>query len=175
MTAAARGNAHQSQQEALVQQQVERVDHVAFVYRKENFEQAKQQLTDALGIDDWDGPAEIKQFNMLHAQSLKTGIEVLSPLTDEGFIADHLRSHGEGFFALVFGVADVHEALRRAQARGIQPVPDENGTPLLIDGLNDLNGEPSYPSWQDKLKTYLEIPLLPVAGLNFYFGQIEPA
>ncbi len=158
-----------------MQQHINHVDHVCFIYRRENFEKAKDQFTKALGITDWNGPQELPYFGVLQAQSLSTGIEILTPLIDGTPFDDYLRERGEGFLALIYGVADVHKAAAEAQANGIQPIFDENGKPVLIDALTIDNGKPAYADWPTRLKRYLEIPLQPVCGVNMYFGEIVPA
>ncbi len=157
-----------------MQQHINHVDHVVFIYRLENFETAKEQFSKALGINDWDGPAELPYFGVLHTQSLSTGMEILAPLQEGTPFDDYLRERGEGFFALVYGVANVRKAAEEAQARGIQFHLDESGKPWVIDVLHIDNGKPTYRHWADRLKAYLEIPLKPVCGINFYLGQIEP-
>ena len=159
-----------------MQKQVGRVDHVTFIYKKENLDSAIKQLGDALGITDWEGPVEFKRFGILQAQSLEAGVELLAPTGETGFIADYLREHGEGFFALILGVDDLDKAVTAARDKGIEPVLDENGEPLVIDSLAiGANGKPGgHASWPSKLKTYKEVPFENVAGINLYLGEIEP-
>ena len=157
-----------------MQPQINHVSHVCFIYRKENFAKAKQQFGDALGITDWDGPQELPYFGVLQTQSVSAGIEILAPLQEGTQFDDYLQTRGEGFFALIYGVEDIGKAVRRAQDKGIEPYLDADGKPLLIDAMHINNGGPAYASWAGRVKTYLEVPLKPISGVNFYLGQIEP-
>lgn len=157
-----------------MRQQLNRVDHVTFIYRRDNFSSAMREFTSALGITDWDGPSELAAFGVLHAQSVEAGIELLAPLGDEGMFADHLRAHGEGFFALIFGVPDLDTAVKQAAVSGTHPVTGDDGRPLIFDAMVLLDGKPAYASWSRKFHLYREVLLQPVAGQNIYLGQIEP-
>ncbi len=159
-----------------MQQQVNHVDHVCFVYKNENVATAMKKFGDALGITDWDGPKELPYFGVIHVQSLSAGIEILSPLP-EGCplpLNEYMQTHGEGFYALIYGVSNVREAAAQAKAKGIQAVTDEAGNPMLIDSLRIDNGKPAYAAWGERIKTYLEIPLQPVCGVNFLLSEIVP-
>jgi len=155
-------------------QQLDHVSHVCFIYDVERLEWARQEFSDAFGIDDWDGPVDLAAFGVLQTQSVSAGIEILAPLTDTGPFREYLDTHGEGFFALIYGVRDLNAAVRSAQERGARPALDAEGRPLLIDALTIDNGAPAYPSWRESLRTYRETPFEPVAGVNVYLGEIEP-
>lgn len=157
-----------------MQQQVDHVSHVCFIYRPENFHAAIKQFSDAFGIDDWDGPAKLPYFGILQTQSVSAGIEILAPIEEGTQFSDYLSRHGEGFFALIYGVRDVEAAARKAMEKGIEPVYTEDGQPMLIDAMTIDNGQPAYASWPARIKIYKEIPLQPVGGVNVYLGQIEP-
>ncbi|MBA4026366.1 MAG: hypothetical protein C0482_28830 [Gordonia sp.] len=146
------------------------VDHVVFVYHIENLDAAQRDLGAALGISDWDGPTDFERFGIVQVQSVSAGIELLAPTSDSGFVADHLRKHGEGFFALVYGVEDLDTAVRIAREEGIEPVLNDSGLPLIIDSVN---ADTVHPTWAGKVTVYREVPLQPVAGLNLYLGEIE--
>jgi hypothetical protein len=157
-----------------VQQQVDHVSHVCFIYRKENFATAVQQFAAALGISDWDGPQELPYFGVLQTQSVSAGIEILAPLQDGTVFDEYLRTRGEGFFALIYGVANVRKAAAEAEARGILPIVGEDGAPVFIDAMRINHGGPAYADWKNRIRTYQEIPLQPISGVNIYLGQIEP-
>lgn len=156
-------------------QNLQRVDHVAFVYRRENHQQAVDQFTKAFGITDWDGPTELPIFGMIIAQSVKAGIEVLAPLDNSGntMFSEHLRAKGEGFFALVFGVADLRTSAERAEKEGIKIKKDEKGDFLLLDNMVSNNGGAAHASWPTKLNRYDEYWFEPFNGEKFFPSQIE--
>jgi len=158
----------------VMQQQVNHVSHVCFVFRPENLTAAMQEFGKAFGITEWDGPTEIPEFGILLAQAVSEGVELLAPVRDDNIFAEHLKAKGEGFFAMTFGVADVRAAAEKARRAGIEMHEDEQGAPFIIDGMTAVNGGPAHPSWASKLRRYEEVSLKPVCGLNFYLGQIEP-
>lgn len=157
-----------------MQQQIDHVSHVCFIYRRENFAAAMAEFSRALGISDWDGPVELPTLGLLQAQSVSAGIEIIAPLQEGTLFDDHLHARGEGFFALTYGVADVRQAAAQAQARGVPPCLDASGNPVFIDAMRINGGAPAHERWKDFLETYQEIPLQPVAGVNLYLGQIAP-
>jgi 4-hydroxyphenylpyruvate dioxygenase-like putative hemolysin len=157
-----------------MQQQIDHVSHVCFIYKKENLAAAKKQFGDAFGISDWDGPAELPYFGILQTQSVSAGIEIIAPLGDDTEFAGYLRVHGEGFFALIFGVRDLDKAVKQAREKGAEPHLTAAGEPVLIDAMRIDGGRPAYASWSERLKAYREVPLKPICGVNFYLGQIEP-
>jgi hypothetical protein len=158
-----------------MQQQINHVSHVCFIYSRINLPKAMEKFGKALGINDWDGPIEIPDFGILQAQSVKAGIELLAPLDEEeGPFAEHLRTKGEGFYALVYGVADVRSAAEQAAKAGIAVVENEKGEHLVIDSMKGPNGKPAHSSWTGKFERYEEIPLHPLFGVNFFLGQLEP-
>jgi hypothetical protein len=160
--------------EDAVLHQANHVSHVVFIYKRENFDRARKQFGDALGITDWHGPKELEFFGVLHTQSLSAGIEILSPIREGTMFDQYLKTKGEGFFVLVYGVNDVRKAQAQAQARGIQPELDEKGNPVYFDIMQTFNGGPPYEDWPVKMKHYKEMPLMPICGVNLYLGQIEP-
>lgn len=168
-----------------MQQQINHVSHVLFVFKPENLRTAMDQFSKAFGIADWDGPTEIAQHSnpemaklfgrgLLIAQAVSEGIELLAPLSEGNVFADHIKEKGEGFFAMIYGVPDVRAAAEAARSNGVAVHEDEHGAPLVIDGLRMINGGPVHPSWADKLRRYEEVSLKPLCGLNFYLSQIEP-
>ncbi len=158
-----------------MKQQINHVSHVSFVYRLENLMAAKEEFANAFGITDWDGPEDIDAFDIRMVLSVSTGIELIAPLHEENNrFADHIRDKGEGFFAVIFGVADVRAAARQAQQKGIGMVCDPDGTPAIIDAMVMADGQPPFATWNDKLRTYQEVWLSPIGGVQALLGQIEP-
>ncbi len=157
-----------------MQQQIGHVDHVVFIYKKENLSRMVEEFGKVLNITDWDGPEDVPYFGVFKAQSLEAGLELVAPLSDEGPLADHLRTHGEGFYALIYGVKDIFKAVEHAQKHDANIQLDENGKPLLLDCLTIIDGKPVHASWESRTQKYLEVPLT-LGGLNCYLSEIVPA
>jgi hypothetical protein len=156
-------------------QNVQRIDHVVFIYHKENIAHAIDQFSKAFGVTDWDGPVDMPAFGIVQGQSVKAGIEVLAPLdaSDDSIFSKHLRERGEGFFSLVFGVANLRESAERAEKQGIKFKRGENGDFLLIDSMVNKDGGPGHASWATRLNRYDEYWLEPLLGETFFLSQIE--
>lgn len=105
---------------------VGRVDHVALIYRnRDNLEKAKQEFTTLLGVTDWEDMGEV--YGRVHVVvSWQSGLELIFPTRPDPALDHHLATKGEGFFSLIFGVADLDEAVARVlKAGGIaHPHPD---------------------------------------------------
>jgi hypothetical protein len=96
---------------------VGRIDHLLLLYRnRENQEQARQKFTELLGIDDWDEVGEGDEGIYIFI-SWKSGIELVCPTRSVPAFERHLEAHGEGFYCLVFGVANLDQAM--AHIKGI--------------------------------------------------------
>jgi Glyoxalase/Bleomycin resistance protein/Dioxygenase superfamily len=98
---------------------VGRIDHIVLAYRnRENLERARKQFSALLGVDDWEELGEIAEVRLYIWISWKAGLELICPTGDSSFIAEHLAAHGEGFFSMVFGVADLNRAMARVKDNG---------------------------------------------------------
>jgi hypothetical protein len=88
-----------------------RIDHIILLYRtRESQEQARQSFTGMLGVDDWDDLGEASE-GLYILISWRSGIELVCPTRAVGTFERHLAAHGEGFYCLVFGVADLEQAV----------------------------------------------------------------
>jgi hypothetical protein len=97
---------------------VGRIDHILLLYRnRENQDQARDKLTELLGIDDWDEVGEGEEGIYIWI-SWKSGIELICPTRVVPAFEKHLASHGEGFYCLVFGVADLDRAIDNVRRLG---------------------------------------------------------
>ena len=156
-----------------MRKQINHVSHVCFVFKKENLVIAMKKFQDAFNITDWDGPQEFPAFGVVQAQSVSAGIEIMAPLDDgDNPFAEHIRQKGEGFFALIYGVEDLHKAAKMAQEKGIELQLGKDGRPIVYDSMV-MHGDYIHKSWPTKMKTYREIPFS-LFGINFFLGQIEP-
>lgn len=120
-----------SQVQLVDRRNVGRIDHIILLYRnRENQEAARLKFTALLGIDDWDevGAGEEGIYIII---SWSSGIELICPIREVPAFEKHLAAHGEGFYAMVFGVADLRQAMtqvksvtgRSPYALGAAPAP----------------------------------------------------
>jgi hypothetical protein len=104
-----------------------RIDHIILIYRtRESQEQARRSFTEVLGVDDWDEVGEASEGLYIFI-SWRSGLELVCPTRAVGTFERHLAAHGEGFYCLVFGVANLEHAVRNiAQINGRTPreLPD---------------------------------------------------
>ena len=101
----------QSTSRATERRNVGRIDHIILLYgSRESQERARQSFTATLGIDDWDEVGEGSE-GIYILISWKSGIELICPTREVAAFQRHLATHGEGFYALVFGVADLEQAM----------------------------------------------------------------
>jgi hypothetical protein len=90
---------------------VGRLDHIILLYRnRENQESARQKFSALLGVDDWDEVGEGSE-GIYILISWKSGLELICPTREVAAFERHLAAHGEGFYCLVFGVADLGRAM----------------------------------------------------------------
>lgn len=95
---------------------VGRIDHIILLYRdRESQEAARTKFTALLGIDDWDevGAGDEGIYIII---SWVSGIELICPIREVPAFERHLAAHGEGFYAMVFGVADLKQAVAQIKA-----------------------------------------------------------
>jgi len=114
-------------------QNVGRVEHVSFSYRSQDARMAAQQrLSEVLGIGDWDDSGVVDFANLHMVISRTTGLELLNPINDQFYHAERLKTYGEGFSCLIFGVADLDEAIARAErfGREVFVLPDSDGVTM---------------------------------------------
>jgi hypothetical protein len=89
---------------------VGRIDHIILLYRnRASQDEARKKFTDLLSIDDWQEVGEGDEGIYIWI-SWSSGIELICPTRDVPAFQKHLDSHGEGFYAMVFGVADLEQA-----------------------------------------------------------------
>lgn len=108
---------------ANVRENAGRIDHIVMIYHtRESQEAARQQFSALLGIDDWEDLGEV--YESVHViVSWGSGLELLRPTRADSTFEQYLAMHGEGFYCLVFGVADLDQAMARIVAHGGAPSP----------------------------------------------------
>jgi hypothetical protein len=112
-----------------MQQSIQRVDHVAILVKEENARFYASRLSAILGIR-FEEPLVNDEYGVLIIVSWDAGLEIIAPIREQGGYWDRLQRYGEGSAAIVFGVANMDEAIERAGANGAT-VPFEarlNGT-----------------------------------------------
>ena len=104
-------------------QNINRVDHVLFIAKPENQAAYVEQLSKLCRVN-FHGPVEKLDIGVRLYISWTSGLEVVSPVSDTAPWSVHMRSilaqRGEGVIGVVFGVADIDDARRHAQALGYQ-------------------------------------------------------
>lgn len=109
---------------------INHVDHVAWICRYENVEEHVARLEALSGVTLQ--RFERKELGLSINASWEAGLELLAPLpgrTDfNGALYDHLEAHGEGVFAVVFGVPDLekHKAYLEGKGFAVGPAIDDS-------------------------------------------------
>lgn len=99
-----------------MQQTIQRVDHVVILVRPENLQSYADRLGRILGIT-FDEPTVSASGTMV-TFCWDAGLEIIAPTREEGQYWERLQRFGEGSVNIVFGVADLDEGMRRAEAHG---------------------------------------------------------
>jgi hypothetical protein len=138
------------------------LDHVAWVSRPETLAANTARLAELSG-------AAFQSFvradmGIVITVSWEAGLEILSPLPERTpgnqALHDHLDAHGEGIFAVVFGVGDLEGKAARLEAHG-----------HAVSGV--LDDHPASP-WHHKLHLRERV-VGPFLGGNFVLGDIDYA
>lgn len=95
---------------------IERFDRVVIVVK--DIEESMKFFSDVFGIKfDEVGGSEIMGVKAVYSE---VGIELMSPTTDQGPIAQFLQKRGEGLYALAFKVPNLKEAVEEVEAKGVR-------------------------------------------------------
>jgi catechol 2,3-dioxygenase-like lactoylglutathione lyase family enzyme len=100
-----------------MQQAVQRIDHVAIIVKEENARRYADRLSAILGIS-FEEPFVNDDYGLLIIISWDAGLEIMAPTRQQGAYWDRLQRYGEGTAAIVFGVANMDEAIKRARENG---------------------------------------------------------
>lgn len=151
-------------------QRVLQVNHVCLIYYPENVERAVAALERFLGVPFPEIRAKASGFRVW--MNLDAGLEILAPVGRAGDVGavgavaeridslyQHLDTRGEGQWAVVFGVADLDEAVERAADAGAVPGARWEGAPADVSPLYERFEEQEIGEFH---------------GVNWLFGHIVP-
>jgi methylmalonyl-CoA epimerase len=112
---------------------IERVHHIGMLVRDARATAARLREVLGLEVTAWEdyGPGLLRiGFIPLPG----TLLELIEPLTQDGFNADWLRERGEGIQHIALQVHDIHDAVAALKARGV-PLQDEKPRPGAANTL----------------------------------------
>jgi hypothetical protein len=105
---------------------INHVDHVAWICRYENVEEHVARLETLSGVTLQ--RFERTEYGLYICANWESGLELLSPLPERtafnGPLYDHLDAHGEGVYAVVFGVPDLEKHKDYLAGKGIEAGPE---------------------------------------------------
>jgi len=141
---------------------VNRIDLVLWAVKPENIVRWLEEFRRLYSIAFIE-PTVHEETGVVAYLSAESGIELLMPSREDSYLAEHLREHGEGFYAIVFGVDDLARARARAQALGY-PVGESFGP---------SGSEPK--AFSEKIKSLEEAYIGDMLNTRILFGRIEYA
>jgi hypothetical protein len=144
---------------------VNRIDHVAGVVRRENFEAVIARMSEVFATRFY-GPYDRPAMRARVAMSLDTGIELLSPADDdpESPFNKLLAAKGEHWLSVVMGVRDMDATCDHLARLGYKPMMRKSA----------LGGSEEYPDRLTKLEQALFAPGL-FGDLSLSFCMSEEA
>ena len=114
----------------LERENVGRIDHIVLAFEnRENLDRERERLTALLGVDDWEELGEIENVGLYIWISWRAGLELICPTRPGSIAEEHLATHGEGFYSMVFGVQDLDAAIARVNDNGGEAFPLDATTP----------------------------------------------
>jgi hypothetical protein len=125
---------------------VNRVDHVAGVVSRANFETVIERMSQVFDTRFY-GPFDRPQMGALMATSLDAGIELLAPRDDdpENAFNKMLAARGEHWISVVMGVRDIDASCDHLSRLGYKPMAVKKG----------LAGTGEYPDRLTRLEQAL--------------------
>ena len=109
---------------------VGRIDHIVLAFEnRANLDRERERLSALLGVDDWEELGEIEDAGLYIWISWHAGLELICPTRPGSLVEQHLATHGEGFFSMVFGVDDLESAMARVNENGGHAMPLAATTP----------------------------------------------
>jgi hypothetical protein len=144
---------------------INRIDHVAGVVARENFETVIARMSEILGTRFY-GPFERPAMKARVAMSIDSGIELLSPADDdpENPFNKMLAGRGEHWLSVVMGVRDMDETCDQLARLGYKPMMRKSA----------LAGAEQYPEPLTRLEQAIFAPGM-FGGLSLSFCYSEEA
>lgn len=143
---------------------IDHVDHVTWVCHQAEIDASAARLG-ALCDVELQGPWVREDLGLTIYLSWDAGLEIVAPhprpTPFNQMLHDHLGQHGEGMFAVVFGVKDIEAARKRARALGYEP--------------SELMTESADAPWAGKHERLLESVIGRFLNTTFICGQIDYA
>ena len=102
----------------------QRVHHVAFLVA--DLDAATTRFEETFGLDplarhEMTGDFELEVVLYPVGESL---VELITPTTEHGWVYEHWREHGDGFFHVAFEVEDIRESMDALRALGVEFASD---------------------------------------------------
>jgi len=97
------------------------IDHIALAIY--DMEQATEFFSNAFQLDlvmNLSCPPDGVHTNLVFSLGSKNELELMAPRGEKGFLIDFMKKHGEGFHHLAFGVADIEQAARHLEEKGVR-------------------------------------------------------
>jgi methylmalonyl-CoA/ethylmalonyl-CoA epimerase len=109
---------------------IKRVNHLGILV--EDLDGAVRSFTENLGLSLDHKERYGEQLDIAFLPCGETLVELIKPLTDEGWNAEYLEEHGPNIQHVAFEVEDLEAALDELKARGVDtmgdaPVPGAGG------------------------------------------------
>ena len=143
----------------MLRQAIDRIDHIAILVYPENIQKYVDKISRVFGIT-FSEPSRNDNVGVIAAVSWDSGLEILAPTDKTSANWKRLEKAGEGTMIIVFGVADIDAAIRRAE---------ENGVGIAYQVK--LTGE---EPWRDRFTVFREAKLENIFETTFVLSQIEP-
>jgi hypothetical protein len=166
-----------------LRQNVGRIDHVAFFYSTEEaLNDTREKLNTILDLaaDDWEEPVDLgAPLNIRTLLCWQAGLELICPAPghdDDWYGAPLVAARGEGLGMVVFGVADIDEAARRAAAIGlpVMQMLDDSRHPGGHDTVRAGLPFSMGPELEAPFRLIREGLVTPFGGTGLLLGQLEP-
>ena len=112
-----------------------RVHHVVWCVRPESLERVRRFWEEAIGLSLHD--LDLPELGIHVLISWQGGIEIMSPVYEQGILVEAARSfldsHGEGVYTVVFDVADLDGVVARIARQGGRLAFEETISPEEVD------------------------------------------